>query len=209
MTHRTISSVLAFIALVVNAACSDGAREITATEPPAEVESQLAQNQHNAEYLERMRGEVEPNISYDANSAWHVQESAVLSDEAQSFVSISQAHMKYVTESDAVLGGADFASVAQASASRCFYWGCRIAVSHRVWDGVKDACRPGRATGLGCSRAMKGFIGALGVTGWAATVLPWAVPAYWLVMDWNCRLSGHRGFYINVTWALVTVISPM
>lgn len=200
--------VSALLAALAVAACGDSGRQALAPDAAAnnELAAQLTRNERNTAYLARVQREIGPHVS-PATGTVDVREAAALRGEARQLAALAREHAAEISTSRLPAPGGP-AQAAAAGASGCFYWGCRIAVPHRVWEGVKDACSPGRG-GIGCKNAMKTFITSLGLTGWSATVAPWIVPAYWFVMDWACRVSGHRGFYINVTWALVTVISPM
>lgn len=173
-----------------------------------ELEASLRQNEANSATFKALQQEIEPHLRFDTDGRWSIQQGALLSEGAKEFAELALRSSS--GRADNLPNAAIMADRAGASVTdsrngvRCYWWGCRFTVSHATIQALSLTCLE-----LSCRRAISAFLAAIGTTGWAATVVPWALPAYVLLLKWADRQCGNRGAYLDMTFALVTVVRPI
>lgn len=84
-----------------------------------------------------------------------------------------------------------------------YWWGVRLAVSHQTWLAFKDAWQRLGLTGIISQLAKIGLSGS-----WAASAVAPLIVTLILLLDWVDRHGGNKGFYLDITWALLWVAYP-
>src|SRR5215210_8410754 len=98
MLHRSIAFLVAVPILLGSAACSDSEHQISGPEVDLQLQQQLARNEQSADYLMRIRQEIDPNVSLERGNI-RVQNPELLSAEALALVSEAQKHATEIVTS--------------------------------------------------------------------------------------------------------------